>query len=169
MKRIALVLVLFVVSAGCFAQDTGSADAKINMLLSDGLYRNYDAIVAESMGLSSEQKYRLYSNNDDDPVMPFVLNFAFGLGIGSFVQKDVAGGLIAIGLDLVGIGATVVGSVQYYSAILKDPTSLTIPTDGLALLLAGTGVTLASRVFQLARPFSYSSRYNRDLRAALQM
>jgi Borrelia membrane protein P13 len=169
MRRFALVFVLFIISVACFAQAGGSAEGKVNMLLSDGLYRNYDAIVTESSGLSTEQKFLLFSNNEDDPVLPFVVNFAVGLGVGSFVQQDMTGGLLGVALDLVGIGATVVGYVQYTLAILENPTATVLPTDGLGLILAGAGTTLVSRVFQLVRPFSYSNRYNRDLRAALQM
>ncbi|AHH07499.1 Hypothetical protein BCD_1433 (plasmid) [Borrelia crocidurae DOU] len=43
-----------------------------------------------------------YKVNKKDVLAPFLLNFFFGFGIGSFVQGDITGGLLVLGSEILG-------------------------------------------------------------------
>jgi hypothetical protein len=170
MRRTVIVVCLLVVGTTAFAvDDSAQSELQINLLIDDGLYRNFDTISSYADGLSDEQRYMLFTNNEDEPMVPFIVNVVAGLGIGSFIQGDVTGGIIGAGLDVAGIGLTVYGSMAIYMALLMDPTNLAYSPTAITMSVVGYSVLLTSRVYQLIRPFSYSRRYNDDLRDALHM
>ena len=177
MKRCAILFVLLLCAVTGFA-DTASAGAelRLNTLIDDGLYRNFGAITAESFDLNAEQKYRLYAQHESDPMLPFLVNFLVGFGIGSFVQSDLSGGFLGAGLDLGGIAFVTIGYLMLLSEWMVyfpdyDPYAWPseMPTAALSISLAGVGMLAFSRIHQLIRPFTYAQRYNEDLRRGLNM
>ena len=170
MRRALLAAVLMLFALNAFAQSS-SVEMRVNMLIDDGLYRNMDEITAEALGLNQDQRYMLYSAHEEDPMIPFVLSLLVGMGVGSYVQGDLTGGLISTGLDLAGIAAVYVGYMMLATTILDDPydSMYDMPVVEMSLILGGVAVISFSRVFQLVRPFTYAERYNHDLRIALQM
>ena len=172
MKRTLFFALLIVFAASAMAQSQVSeSEMRINMLVSDGLERNFDEVVAESVYLTEDQKYRLYHNNESDPIVPFVVNLLVGVGVGSFIQGDLPGGLVAVGFDVAGLGLLTVGYVIFVNSLIEDIyTSPTlIPPSAVRMMLSGGALISASRIFQFIRPFLYSRRYNDDLRMALRM
>ncbi len=174
MKRFVVCLLLLAISAlSIGAQNSSSPEARINLLLQDDLYRNFDLISAESSLLTDEQRYRLFTAHENDPTTPFVLNLIVGLGVGSFVQGDIAGGLVGLGLGVVGLGTTMAGYFYLVDELANDPEFVAaadpISTDGFRLILLGTGVSLGGAIYRLVRTFTYSNRYNRDLQLALSV
>ena len=169
MRRLLLAGILIATSVSVFAQD-GDTVLRIDMLINDGLYSNYDEITAESLGLTPEQRYQVFLNNEADAILPFVLNLLVGLGVGSFVQGDIGGGLLGVGLDVGGIAAFTFGYLAFANAAIgayADPFN--VPTEGLGVMLAGGAIISFSRIYQLIRPFTRAQRYNDDLRHALGM
>lgn len=90
-----------------------------------------------------------YKERKSEPIVPFVLNLVPGIGIGSFVQGDVGGGLIALLGEAGGVAIIAVGA------------------GDTGLEWVGLGVLLATRVFALIQPFSYADTFNEQLREEL--
>jgi len=86
-----------------------------------------------------------------------------GAGVGSFIQGDTTGGLIALAGDIGGIGMAYIGTGIYANAIASDPNS----TSGLGIMAAGFVVIAGSRIFEIARPFWYANKYNSTLKDSL--
>jgi hypothetical protein len=90
----------------------------------------------------------------------FVLNLILGLGIGSFVQGDIFGGVFSLCGELGGLAFLLVGVIpepnQGYQSYYT--TGVSYPNIGFAY--AGLGVLLGVRIFELVRPFTYANRFS---------
>ncbi|ETZ17177.1 hypothetical protein BDCR2A_01898 [Borrelia duttonii CR2A] len=140
MKQVLILILFFVCVVVSFAQ----SDDKVSS----------DAVVT---GGNIDNKMLFYKANKKDVLAPFLLNFFFGFGIGSFVQGDITGGLLVLGSEILGLGLVVSGMC------LRSPgTPL-----GFSLISLG-GITLfATRIAEMIIPFTYASSYNKKLQEKL--
>jgi len=175
-NRLFLALSLLISVAGMSCADGGGAELRINTMIDDGLYRNLGAIRAASDELTAEQRYRLFLENESDPTVPFIVSLVAGFGVGSFVQRDLSGGLMGVGLDVGGCALLTIGYLVLLSEWMVDfPYGDPYPDFSerhvvyLSMIVAGGGMLSVSRLYQMIRPFTYARRYNDDLRRALQM
>jgi len=163
MKKPVLLLCLFLLLLSVlFASN--SPVSSISLMIDSDFSGNYDSIFKESTYLSDHEKMSLYSMYENSPTVPFIVNFLVGAGIGSFIQGDKQGGFTALVADVVGIGIFSTGYTQALSSVYYGQTS----SEGSGMILLGAGIMLASKIYQIIRPFSFSKEYNNRLRSSLQ-
>lgn len=167
MRKLYLVLFLLQV-VSIFAEEK---IMRIEYLLNDGLYKNYNEISQLSVELSENEKYMILNDHQKNAGWPFVANFVFGCGIGSFIQGDNFGGFLALSGDLVGSSIIFLNYLVPYGIWFgkRSEADFYISpfyTDKNVILLA-TGLLLTTRIFELIRPWVFSSSYNNKLRNAL--
>jgi hypothetical protein len=93
--------------------------------------------------LSESQKGELADRNRWPA---FVLNAALGFGIGSYIQGDSSGGETGTILDGTTAAAFVLG----------------MAAENGIMILAGLGLFVGSRIYQLSRPFIYANGFYID-------
>lgn len=135
---------------------------EINNLIQGGLDKNYNLIQSKSKNLTEEQRYMIINQNKKDAILPFAINFFVGCGVGSFVQKDITGGMIGLGGNLLGMGLYVAGYFMSVENVMNGESISFSP-----VFYVGIGVLVASRIFDLVRPFVYVSSYNDKLKEAI--
>ena len=147
MRFITLFICLFIISNSLFSQDKPTSDnlMRVIMLIDDDLNGNANEIRNMSNQLELSEKFFIYQEKQKSSTMPFVLNLLLGLGIGSWVQGDAVGGVIG---TVGGIGGLV---------LMNSPDSQQVG----AVLFLGTWI------FDLFRPFSVSSSYNKKLKSVI--
>jgi hypothetical protein len=151
-------LVLFSFSI-LFASD--SPITAISYLIDSDLTGNYETIRSQAKDLGDNEKLSLYSQYENSPTLPFVVNFLVGGGIGSFIQGDAKGGYTALISDVLASGLYITGLASIYA-------DGEVSSTGTMLMLLGAGVLLGSRIYECIRPFSYAKDYNKNLHSALQ-
>ncbi len=161
MKKTVWLMILFCLAAVVFADD--STVSSVSGMIKSGLFSNQNQIQELSKNLTSAEKMVLYSEYKKDQWVPFVVNFIVGAGIGSFIEGDTSGGLIALIGDVVGLGSVIIGTSSYASALYSDPYT----TKGLGLMRFGYIALIGARIFEIIRPFTYTARYNSTLKQSL--
>lgn len=163
MKRI-LSLILLALSCltplFCEAQDDANLKL-VSTLIDDGLFTNRRAIAQASKALTPQQRLDLYIDNRKSPTVGFAVNAVVGFGVGSFMQGDLVGGFIAAPLDALGVT-----SLLIVNRIVEDSDGYWADGSVIASICGGT-VLIASRLFQIIRPFAFVSKYNRTLSSSL--
>ncbi len=159
MKKVVFVLMFLSLAAAAFADDVSSVSG---MIKSD-LFKNQSNIQNLSQRLTPTEKMALYTEYKKDPWVPFLVNFLVGAGVGSFIEGDTTGGVIALTGDLVGLGSVLIGVSAYASEVYWDPYT----TKGVGLTTFGYIVMIGSRIFEIIRPFTYTARYNSTLKQSL--
>ena len=94
----------------------------------------------------------------------FAINIFLGFGIGSFIQRDVWGGVIGLAGDFVGIGMFTYGLLGAFAAGMRHPFGSTPDeevTPYQVLAFTGIIVYLGSRIFQCIKPWFF--KYPDDL------
>jgi hypothetical protein len=160
MKRIIVGALILALAAASFAQ--GQDTARVGALIDGGVAKNYEAIRAASGEIDLGQRQRLYESKKNQPWIPMAVNFAVGLGIGSFIQKDPVGGFISLGGDMLSLGAVLGGIL-----LSTSPGSLG-QAAGYAIW-GGLAFFSAVRIFEVAWPLVYATTYNGRLRSALDL
>jgi len=161
MKKIVAVLLLVAIASAAFAQNNTSAS--IAGMIKDDLFKNEARIKQASVNLDAAQKLALYGDFKKDPWVPFLINFVVGAGIGSFVEGDTTGGVIGLTGDVIGLGSLLAGVSTYANAYYSNPYT----TNGLGMMTFGYIALIGTRIFELIRPFTFTSRYNSTLKGAL--
>jgi hypothetical protein len=161
MKKIVAILLFAIIAGTAFAQN--SASGSIAGMIKDGLFKNEARIKDASFNLDATEKLMLYGEFKKDPWVPFIINFLIGAGIGSFVEGDTTGGVIGLTGDVIGLGSILMGVSTYASALSSNPYT----TSGLGMVTFGYIALIGTRVFEIIRPFTFSSRYNSTLKGAL--
>ena len=174
MKKLFLAAVsVCLLCAAAFAQDMpldaetkADLSARAKILLKD-VNKHQEKIQKIAIELPYQERLSLYNKEKKETLGPVAINvFSFlvgippNLGIGSFAQKDIAGGVIHLGTGLIGTGCAVGGCLSLL--ISKKPEEYAIP-----LLVAGGAISLGSWIFGIVRPITYASKYNRRLEQAL--
>ncbi|MFI3257030.1 MAG: P13 family porin [Spirochaetales bacterium] len=149
---------------------------KISDLIVGGVEENKTLILAESAFLENYQKNALYERNKTETTVPFLVNLFLGYSVGSFIQGDIVGGAIGLGLDVVGGCLFMTGMMTsmmfpFLPLILFDEEATetfgTVLSIGSILYKVGGGLFLVSKIFQLIRPRAYASKFNTELKEAL--
>ena len=174
MKKLFLAAVsVCLLCAAAFAQDMpldaetkADLSARAKILLKD-VKKHQEKIQKIAIELPYQERLSLYNKEKKETLGPVAINvFSFlvgippNLGIGSFAQKDIAGGVIHLGTGLIGTGCAVGGCLSLL--ISKNPEEYAKP-----LLVAGGAISLGSWIFGIVRPITYASKYNRRLEQAL--
>lgn len=174
MKKLFLAAVsVCLLCAAAFAQDMpldaetkAELSARAKILLKD-VKKHQEKIQKIAIELPYQERLSLYNKEKKETLGPVAINvFSFlvgippNLGIGSFAQKDIAGGVIHLGTGLIGTGCVAGGCLSLL--ISKKPEEYAIP-----LLVAGSAISLGSWIFGIVRPITYASKYNRRLEQAL--
>ena len=174
MKKLFLAAVsVCLLCAAAFAQDMpldaetkADLSARAKILLKD-VKKHQEKIQKIAIELPYQERLSLYNKEKKETLGPVAINvFSFlvgippNLGIGSFAQKDIAGGVIHLGTGLIGTGCAVGGCLSLL--ISKKAEEYAIP-----LLVAGGAISLGSWIFGIVRPITYASKYNRRLEQAL--
>ena len=172
MKKIIILSLLFVLVAPIstlFAVDnnrTSYSEAIMILNSSKNLSSTQFNLINDlSSDLSPMERTMLFESNKQSPAIPFVVNLLVGFGIGSFVQGDSTGGNISLVGDLVSIALVYTGYAQALNAAFNSASY--DGTEGAGMMLIGGIGLLATRVFELIRPFSFASDYNQKLSSAL--
>jgi hypothetical protein len=162
MRKSILVILFIISSAITFSESKMTA---ITILLEDGLDANSVEIGKLAQGLSDNERYAIIHNYKKEPGLPFIANLFLGFGIGSFIQKDINGGLIGLVGDVSGTVLLTTGLLLPGGTISSINWSKSLANNPLAigLILTGTGVSVVSKVFQLIRPWTFSSSFNKNL------
>ena len=107
---------------------------------------------AEKVKLAPQQKV----------AWPIVLNILPGLGIGSFVQHDILGGFIGLGLSAGAIACGVIGYAYFVTAILVVALSKDESLLDCSLCLFGGAIAfeVGNIVWGIVRPLKFRDRYN---------
>ncbi|QFP42423.1 P13 family porin (plasmid) [Borrelia miyamotoi] len=147
MKQVLILILFFVCIIVSFAQSY--AEMASNAVVTGG---------------NVDNKVLLYKVNKKDILAPFLLNFFFGFGIGSFVQGDITGGLLVLGSEILSLSLVGCG---IYS--LSQHTGTSTPTLGLSLVSLGGITFFVTRIAEMIIPFTYASSYNRKLQEKLGM
>jgi hypothetical protein len=146
-------------------------------LIETGLEQNYQQILVQSISLSTADRDYILSLKKKDPLVPFLLNFVPGLGLGSFLQGNVEGGLIqttgeAVGL-IIFLGG-MIGAVsnsgplpqQSNDTIYLSINHESVPFYAIQALL-GLTLVIGFKSYGLVIPFYFSNIYNEKLKTAL--
>jgi len=153
-KFFCMTLILLCTASVAFADE--SKVATISGMIKSNLFKNQDQIKALSEDLNTTEKMALYDRYKKDQWGPFALNLLLGAGIGSFIEGDNTGGLIALVADLSGWAALIM------------PEVVSLYSDTKYLLEAvGYVVIIGSRIFEIVRPFWYTAKYNSTLQDSL--
>ena len=171
MKKVIVLLILSVLlvsfSTLFAAENKDMSYFQANMILSKSSNLS-DAQISLLTDLSSDlsltERTMLFESKKQSPTLPFVVNLLVGYGIGSFVQGDTTGGIIALLGDVVSSGVLYSGYEKASTAIANASSD---GSEGSALMLVGAVGLLAFRIFELTRPFSFASDYNTRLSKAL--
>ncbi len=165
MKKFIVSLLLFLIlvpSVTLFAEDNSDNNyMQLNMILSNSKTLSdaqYFQIGELASGLSSMQRMMIIESNKKSTTMPFVLNLFIGLGIGSYIQGDTKGGTIALVGELASVALLFAG---YGQADDYDSEA------GMGMIAIGAIGLAATRIYELIRPFSFASEYNKKLSNAM--
>jgi hypothetical protein len=158
MKKASFVLVLICV--GCFnlfGQDItfGSPD------VGDMLQSNYFSFRQKSPGLSllaDSSTSAKAEKAEERKWMAFALNALLGVGIGSYAQGDILGGVIGTVGELGGI---CLFYVPYFGAISDGQLTESELETMLPMMLGGAAILLGTRIFEFIRPFTFASKMKR--------
>ncbi|XPC97822.1 P13 family porin (plasmid) [Borreliella japonica] len=103
-----------------------------------------------------------YESEKATVLAPFLLNFFFSLGIGSFVQGDYIGGSALIGTQALGGIFLLSGYI-----ITGTATGQGQAIAGAAIMGIGYLTIAVSHITGLIIPFTFANKYNADLRKKL--
>jgi len=112
-----------------------------------------------------------------NPVLPLILNIIPGLGIGSFVMGDPAGGFIGLGGEIIGIGLVTYGFAYIIAettgAVLASALTLGLADPSMEIpRAAGASITIGlllwggTRIFEIIRPFWFAGSFNERLKSS---
>ncbi len=173
-KTILVVLIaLLVAPTLAWAADTTSESdyLQISMMLSSSKKLSTPQLMAISehaASLSMAQRTVLMEANKQTATLPFVLNLFVGMGIGSYVQGDSTGGTVGLVGELVSLSVALGGyGMMLNEAYTTNNMKSSTATAGSIMVIAGLASTLAIRIFEMIRPFTYANNYNKKLASSL--
>ena len=178
MKKVIIILLVLMFFVPVMAFSTSNSYFQVSSLIDAGLLKNNDLIASMATELTPVETSTLYSANKKGAGLPFALNLFLGIGIGSFVQGDVGGGVTALCGELGSLTMVLIGSSMTASAIANSSytyqngtyvtTSNSSQSDmGTTLTAIGAIGYFAFRIYELIKPFTYASNYNKTLMSSL--
>ncbi len=169
MKKLLLVFALIFVTGLAFAS-TADNDTFVQIIdsLDKQSVKKLDFVAENSYLLDNTQRYMLYRDFKKDTLVPFLINFTLGLGVGSYMQGDMFGGTFGLVGDVLGATLLSIGLSIHTSNV--DPQQMNNNRSNLGsdiMTISGAVVLAASRIYQLVRPFTHANKYNKVLKNAL--
>jgi hypothetical protein len=137
------------------------ASALAATLIKQDLFKNQDKIREIARDLTLDERTMLYDECQKNLAVPFMVNLVVGFGIGSFIEGDTTGGLIALAGD--GVGYMLV----FTGAILTLSNSFGLANFGAGLLYFGIASVVGVRIFETTRTIKYADTYNTVLKKSL--
>ncbi len=125
-----------------------SAVSEVELLIERGVEDNFSLISSKAAELSSNERMFLYERHKKEATVPFLLNFLLGCGIGSYIEGDTTGGTVGLVGELGSLAIVLVGY-----------------NSGIGYI--GIATLLATRIYEIVRPFTFASNYNKELNLAL--
>jgi hypothetical protein len=157
MKKIILVLGLIVLGNCLFGQEIVPRDF--------GLTTGYFSATSSKLSPFADTNPVKAQRAEDSKMTAFLLNFILGFGIGSFVQGDTTGGLVAIMGDAFGYMFIMIGLIPDYELVYHSnyyggyyTTEVTYPYGSCIYL--GAILLIGTRIFELVRPFTYANSFS---------
>ena len=127
----------------------------------------------EILGAEREQVIEVSKSAMKSSALSTAVNVVAGFGIGSFIQGDWVGGIIGALGDAGATALITVGAVKANGALVRIASDGTISYntekskqkihEAFPYLASGTGILLASRIFQMIEPSLYAKRYNESV------
>ncbi|HEQ71035.1 MAG TPA: P13 family porin [Spirochaetia bacterium] len=126
-------------------------------------------LLLTTVPLLAEQNEFLTDEKEKEFVLPLLLNFLPGFGIGSYLQGDTTGGTILLIGDIVGYGLLgtaflcVLGSI-FWGAVtfqFQDWYNLSAPEW---MVVIGGSIFVVSKLFGIIRPIWFGVEYNENLK-----
>jgi len=148
--------------AGVFGAD--SKIGQVSDLIQENLFRNAEEIEGISGTLTDMERFALFNQYEKNARLPFVLNLTIGFGLGSFIQGDTAGAVVALIGDALGASLPILG----YACLMQNYYGYWSFSGGYELIYAGYAIIVITRIFESIRPFTFARRYNTVLRKSLQ-
>jgi TolB-like protein len=113
--------------------------------------------------LSEQDRLMLYTANaKKDAGIALLLNLLL-TSLGSWIQGDVAGALLELGIMTVAIVGVSVGYTEYY-----DPYYGYYSSEPNAFYYTGLGLIAVNIIFMCVRPFTYQRSFNNNLARGLK-
>ncbi len=140
-----------------------SSRETIELLIEQDLTEQSAVIQERSRHLSLDDRSLLYEKYKKETTVPVLINAVTVIGIGSYVQGDLHGGLITTATTVGGTLLATIGMTKQLSHMFSPETN----TEGDALFGAGSLLLVGGYLFSLVRPMMYSSHYNGSLKKAL--
>lgn len=112
-----------------------------------------------TIDMSSMEKNMLYDSNKREASLPFMLNCFVGFGIGSYVQGDTKGGNVALLGNILSFSMLIAGYSQYNNSTTSSNNFF----ENNTLFVLGSVGFISTKIFEIIRPFIFSSSYNNRL------
>jgi hypothetical protein len=179
MQKAAFILMAIAISS--FAENA----SKINFLIDNDLYGNFEQIQKLALEASDDQKFKLYETQKKKPLIPVLVNALTIPGIGSLINKDYIGASISFVGYTSGITMLIVQGSMWKpdkengtyvnqktglwdtKAYSQDSTDYEFSKR--ILLPSGLTLLIGSWIFSIVRPVIYSNHYNIKLGQALNL
>ena len=143
---------------------------EINSLIDDGLEKNKDKIYNVAEKLSNNERLFIFNTKSKNAMLQFIGNGLLGFGIGSIIQGDLFGGIIALCGDFGSLTALATGSYILINPFNNNSLTAQNSTSlGSGLVIGGALAFIGFRVFELMRPWGYSKLYNKMLSESLRI
>ncbi len=143
-----------------------AADKELYKILKKNITeKRYSSKITElTANLSQEQKDRIYEDHKKEPVAPFILNTVVSFGTGSLSQRDYEGFLIEFGFMI--YGATSITRTIINKELFGYSNDFSYAM-GISNMFIGAGFCAAGYIIGLVRPWTYSKKYNQQLKSCL--
>ena len=174
-KNIMFILVAFVSLCSIYAQKS-DAYVTVDNLLDKGILNSKEAVQAYSSVLTLDEKTMLYTEHQMNPGKYQLFNAVSFVGVGSYMQHDLVGGIVSSGLALGGFGCITLGALgisnmqsRSYGAYSSNGEKVagTDIMDVVVPMAIGASLLITDIVWGIVKPKLYANKNNKALKKAL--
>ena len=177
-KLIIFILVAFVGLCSIYAHKS-DAYVTVDNLLDKGIINSKEAVQAYSSVLTLDEKTMLYTEHQMNPGKYQLFNAVSFVGVGSYMQHDLVGGIVSSGLALGGFGCITLGALgisnmqsRSYGAYSSNGEKVKIDNKtqlegSIAYFALGAGFLITDIVWGIVKPKLYANKNNKALKKAL--
>ena len=153
MKKKLFIFVLFALFASfAFAQDFYAGTSTFQSDIYAGNTSFSTSMLGTQITPYSDSELLDYTT---DTLVPFLLNFFVGFGVGSFVQGDKKGAVTALVGDIVSCATIIAGATLYSISIINFGFDYMFYI-GIGLAVGGSIMATGFRIYEIVRPYNYS-------------
>ena len=156
------------------------AEIRIDELIKDGLFKNKALINQQALLLPEGRRLNIQKKYRMNYVSPILLNFIIGFGSGNFINGDITGGFVHLGIDSSALLTGVIAELMFQKYIRTllgmlpgESTIEQIEALSKKIQISGYTVIIAYSLFAVDKLASiisvsvYTAKYNRTLEEAL--